>query len=546
MSNFFKVASSSQLPPIDGISVHVGDLGYTLDNGGFWDAAQPSAPPGATPVWSFVDILRGPPGPQGEAGAGLPGPQGQIGPPGLMGGRGPQGPAGKNAISGLSTAMRIPCVGDPPLTIYVTDTSWMVAGSVIYIPGAGTFTVIGSPIDQYTVQIQNTGDPNNTPCGTMVGPGANVSAANLRGPPGPQGIVGPVGPPGPQGVAGASVYSTLSQAFTVPAVGTSAVAFVQNSTSFSAGQIVYITNGDYFSVSNVDTTNNALTLVNQGYPGGAPQGTVLPAGANVSATGPQGPGGPAGPAGPAGPQGLIGVAPTGAIFMWPTPTPPGGYLLCDGTPVDRNVYSSLFGVISTTFGPGNGSSTFNLPNFVGKFPLGVSGTTYLLAGMGGESDHILLATEMPAHNHPVSVAGAPTGIGVAVAANATGIGVSIAGSGTGCSISDPGHYHLIGGNPVGYGGSGGVGYVLQGWGSGGQLLPFNGFYTNKAIPESSHVSFNDAVHAHGASVSDPHHAHTASVSDPWHTHNASSANTGGGGSHNNMPPYLCINFIIKT
>lgn len=59
-------------------------------------------------------------------------------------------------------------------------------------------------------------------------------------------------------------------------------------------------------------------------------------------------------------------------------TLPEGYLLCDGSAVSRTDYADLFAVIGTTYGTGNGSTTFNLPNLVGRFIEGGStaGTVY--------------------------------------------------------------------------------------------------------------------------------------------------------------------------
>lgn len=310
MSNFYKVASGSQLPPIAQVSI--GDMGYTLDDGSFWVVSQPSAPPGATRVWSFIDVLRGSPGPQGEIGYGVPGPQGQIGPPGLMGGPGPQGPPGKNSFSQLSSAINVPALTDPPLTISVTDTSWMAPGMLLYLTGAGTFSVVGNPIDAHTVQVANSGDSNNAPHGTLIAAGTTISPANLRGPMGPQGIPGPTGPKGSQGVAGVSVFSVLTQALTIPPVGVSVTAFIQDASAFAAGQIVYVQNGDYFSVGAVNPANNTLVITNQGYPGGASAGVVIPVGNTVSGTGPAGATGPQGTPGPQGNPGPIGpVGPPG-------------------------------------------------------------------------------------------------------------------------------------------------------------------------------------------------------------------------------------------
>jgi len=68
-------------------------------------------------------------------------------------------------------------------------------------------------------------------------------------------------------------------------------------------------------------------------------------------------------------------APTGAIFMWGTSSAPTGHLLCNGSAVSRTTYSTLYSVISTTFGVGDGSTTFNLPNFNGSMPIGATGAT---------------------------------------------------------------------------------------------------------------------------------------------------------------------------
>ncbi len=280
----------------------------------------------------------------------------------------------------------------------------MLAGTLIYIPGAGTFTCIGTPPNGFSVEVVNSGDPKNAPAGTIISAGTGVSPASTRGPAGPAGQSGPQGPQGPQGASGTSVYTTLKNAFTIPAsVG---IAFVINAGAFASGQIVYLPTGNYFSIQSVDQTQQTLTLVNQNYPGGQTAGTVIPAGQPVSATGPQGPPGGPGPTGPSGPQGPIGVALTGQIVMYGAPTPPGGWLLCDGSAVGRTAYPGLFSIISTNFGTGDGSSTFNLPDLRGRSPVGIgtaaSGTIYALGATGGEEKHQLLLAELAMHAHEIT------------------------------------------------------------------------------------------------------------------------------------------------
>ena len=62
--------------------------------------------------------------------------------------------------------------------------------------------------------------------------------------------------------------------------------------------------------------------------------------------------------------------PVGAMFIWLTDTAPNGWLLCYGQEISRSTYARLFALIGTTFGVGNGTTTFNLPDLRGRLPLG--------------------------------------------------------------------------------------------------------------------------------------------------------------------------------
>ena len=64
--------------------------------------------------------------------------------------------------------------------------------------------------------------------------------------------------------------------------------------------------------------------------------------------------------------------PTGTVLSFAGNTAPSNYLLCDGSAVSRITYADLFNVIGTTYGAGDGSSTFNLPNLVDRFVEGGS------------------------------------------------------------------------------------------------------------------------------------------------------------------------------
>ncbi len=91
--------------------------------------------------------------------------------------------------------------------------------------------------------------------------------------------------------------------------------------------------------------------------------------------------------------------PTGGMMMWGTATAPTGYLLCNGTAVSRTTYLTLFNVVGTAFGVGDGSTTFNLPDFRDRFPVG-AGTTYSANSTGGSKDAIVVT-----HNHTATDSG---------------------------------------------------------------------------------------------------------------------------------------------
>jgi microcystin-dependent protein len=95
-----------------------------------------------------------------------------------------------------------------------------------------------------------------------------------------------------------------------------------------------------------------------------------------------------------------GGVPVGSIMSYGGASAPSGWLLCDGSAINRTIYATLFEVIGTTFGEGNGSTTFNLPNLKQRFPLGKadSGTGSTLGGTGGNIDHTHTG---PNHTHPL-------------------------------------------------------------------------------------------------------------------------------------------------
>ena len=86
--------------------------------------------------------------------------------------------------------------------------------------------------------------------------------------------------------------------------------------------------------------------------------------------------------------------PIGAIAPFAGVTTPQNWLLCDGREVSREVYSELFAVIGTTWGAGDGSTSFNLPDLRNRMPVG-AGDDYTLASKGGEKEVTLTTDEIP-------------------------------------------------------------------------------------------------------------------------------------------------------
>lgn len=82
-------------------------------------------------------------------------------------------------------------------------------------------------------------------------------------------------------------------------------------------------------------------------------------------------------------------------------TIPDGWLLCDGSAVSRSVYSALFAALGTTWGPGDGVTTFNIPDFRGR---ALYGATMIapVGTVGGSEYATILEANLPAHRHTIT------------------------------------------------------------------------------------------------------------------------------------------------
>ena len=112
---------------------------------------------------------------------------------------------------------------------------------------------------------------------------------------------------------------------------------------------------------------------------------------------------------------MTGLLPSGVILPYGASASPTGFLLCNGQAVSRSTYSSLFAIVSSLYGDGNGSSTFNVPDLRGRFVAGWdAGTSVLtsvtanmvlgssIANTGGAQAITLAVAQMPAHTHDIT------------------------------------------------------------------------------------------------------------------------------------------------
>lgn len=108
------------------------------------------------------------------------------------------------------------------------------------------------------------------------------------------------------------------------------------------------------------------------------------------------------------------LLPSGSVIEYAGDTAPNGWLICDGSAISREIYANLFEVIGLTFGGGDGTTTFNIPNLKGKIPVGLNSDDSdfnILGKAGGEKTHILTSNEMPSHNHRQTVTASRSGSG---------------------------------------------------------------------------------------------------------------------------------------
>lgn len=199
--------------------------------------------------------------------------------------------------------------------------------------------------------------------------------------------------------------------------------------------------------------------------------------------------------------------PAGVVITYAGSTAPEGWLLCDGSAVSRDTYATLFDVIGTTYGVGDGSTTFNVPDLSGRVVIGVSGT-HALASTGGAETVTLETANLPSHNHSVPKHGHANTIAAKTPKFTH-------------NITQPAFkYNKPNGTTRSVGGMSGASY-------------------NSTSTATASRGTNASVTAHAAANCTKGGSVTARAA-------FTSGAYGSGGPHGNMQPYLAVNYIIST
>ena len=223
--------------------------------------------------------------------------------------------------------------------------------------------------------------------------------------------------------------------------------------------------------------------------------------------------------------------PVGGVTQYAGNTSPSvNYAICDGTAVNRTTYATLFARIGTTYGVGNGSTTFNLPNLKGKVPVGLDSTQTefdTLGETGGAKTHTLTIAQIPSHLHIVDPP----------SANFTSGNNSVDHTHTGNSGNVAGGLTLY---P-----SGSLYEILMGTAAGANRLFYsrNGDANNGVQVMSPGINAINADHTHNFTSNGQSVNHTHSTTVNIAAFN--SATTGSGGAHNNLQPYIVMNYLIR-
>lgn len=210
---------------------------------------------------------------------------------------------------------------------------------------------------------------------------------------------------------------------------------------------------------------------------------------------------------------FLNIAPTGTVLPFAGSTAPEGWAICNGAAINRTNYAALFAVVGTTYGTGDGSITFNLPDMQGVFPRGAG--TNGTANYGGATGHTP-AGGSPANKGrqrtaPNSLANGPS----SVTSNTSSVSGSVGGS-------DGAHAHrtgtLVGGSAT-------------------------NFHTWTAASTASGATYGFGYGDHAVSATSSGHGHGISLTAAAQGGTAAAQTISG--DTETTPAFLALNYIIK-
>ena len=234
-------------------------------------------------------------------------------------------------------------------------------------------------------------------------------------------------------------------------------------------------------------------------------------------------------------SGYLPDVPVGGMMFWPASSPPALYHWADGSALSRTAYPDLFAAIGTTFGVGDGSTTFNLPDCRSRTIVAVGAgaglTNRSLGQTGGEETHALTGGETGLHSHPLSGNTSTNSADHTHSGRSSTDTVDHTHTGTTSNPSSQ-HTHSMAWNaPAGQLSGGTYSAVVPG---GGTLTSVE----NQAHTHTVTTGGISAAHQHDLTTGGTSATHV-------HAMPANTANSGAGTPHNTMPPWIAIGVVIK-
>lgn len=231
---------------------------------------------------------------------------------------------------------------------------------------------------------------------------------------------------------------------------------------------------------------------------------------------------------------------TGMIFPYAGSSAPTGFLLCDGSAISRTTYAGLFAVISTTYGVGDGSTTFNIPDLRGSMIVGAGQRVRTMTFDGASAvdpttDLITVTSNDWLHTgQSVVLSGAslPTGLTagtyyvIRISATTIKFATSVANANAGTAVDIT---------------ADGSGTCTLTQTLTARTLGANGGEETHALTDAEMPS-----HTHSALYTTTPDINEGFASATTGTNATQTGSAGSDAAHNNMPPYTVLNHIIKT